>query len=199
MNEIYTIGHSNHQSEYFIGLLKQHGIEVVCDVRSQPFSKYNPQFNQSAISDELRKNGIKYVFMGTQLGVRSGDPENYRDGKVCYDLLAVSPEFRSGLARLRTGSESYRIALMCTEKDPINCHRAILVSRHLKALNLNIGHILASGGLESHYMLEERLLDMYNYANDDLFMGRTEKLEVVYGLHSEKIAYEISGDNDKDE
>jgi uncharacterized protein (DUF488 family) len=199
MNSIYTIGHSNHSADEFIRLLALHGIDALCDVRSQPYSRYNPQFNKDNLTAELERNGIKYIFLGKELGARSSDPDNYRNGKVRYELLASTREFHAGLERLRVGSGNYRIALMCSEKDPINCHRAILVSRYLYNINNKILHIHSNGALEAHEKLEQRLMDMYKIGEEDLFMGRVEKLRIAYEKQEDKIAYENNEQGDENE
>lgn len=128
MRYLYTIGHSNHEIETFINLLKSHNISAVCDVRSAPYSRYAPQFNYEAIREELRRKGIQYVYLGKELGPRSDDPDCYEDGKVEYGRLAQTDIFQEGLKRVNKGVQSFRVALMCAEKDPANCHRTILVA-----------------------------------------------------------------------
>ena len=132
MNEtVFTIGHSTHPQERFVSLLCQHGITALCDVRSTPYSRVNPQFNREGLRESLRACGITYVFLGKELGARSADPTCYEYGKVKYDRLAVTDLFRQGLDRVREGTRTYRVALMCAEKEPLECHRTILVARHL--------------------------------------------------------------------
>jgi uncharacterized protein (DUF488 family) len=128
---VYTIGHSNHRIEKFIELLSAHNVTAIADVRSHPYSRFNPQFNREKLRTALRTAGAAYAFQGRKLGARSEDPNCYVNGKVQYDLLARTPLFKEGLARLVLGADSHRIALMCAEKDPLTCHRAILVCRHL--------------------------------------------------------------------
>src|SRR5271169_2675230 len=123
---IFTIGHSTHTQEYFISLLSRHGITALCDVRSKPYSRVNPQFNREELQRVLREHGITYVFLGTELGARSDDPTCYENGKVQYDRLAHTELFRQGLDRVQEGVRKYRIALMCAEKEPLECHRTIL-------------------------------------------------------------------------
>ena len=98
---LYTIGHSNHDAERFIELLRAHGIEAVCDVRSRPYSQYCPQFNREALEATLRQAGIRYVFFGRVFGARPEDASCYRNGHVDYALLAETDPFRSGVRRLR--------------------------------------------------------------------------------------------------
>ena len=119
MTVLYSIGHSTHPFETFVGLLHMHGVTALVDVRSHPYSKHFPQFSKDALKDALQKSGITYVFLGKELGARSENPACYRQGKVQYELLAKEPLFAQGLDRLRQGMQNYQIALMCAEKDPL--------------------------------------------------------------------------------
>jgi uncharacterized protein (DUF488 family) len=130
--QIFTVGHSNHSIEKFVEILKRNGVNAIADVRSSPFSRYFPHFNQSSLKLSLKTNGIFYVFLGEQLGARSRNSECYVNGKAKYDLIAETKEFAEGLYRIIEGSKKYRIALMCAEQDPITCHRSILVCKNLK-------------------------------------------------------------------
>jgi uncharacterized protein (DUF488 family) len=161
--ELFTIGHSNLSIEAFVLLLQQHGITAVVDVRSRPFSRYLPHFNQSEIKASLSAVGIQYVFLGKELGARPEDLSCYDlSGKALYQRIAATPLFSEGIQRLLKGAASYKISLMCAEKDPITCHRTILVCHKLKDLSLQINHILSDGNLESHQDLEARLLSKFN-------------------------------------
>ena len=108
---VYTIGHSNHEEQTFLDLLLRHGIEVVADVRSQPYSKYTTQFNSDQIKPALAGAGINYVFLGRELGGRPDDPEFYdAEGRVRYDRVAESPLFRQGIERVEKGIQKFRVA-----------------------------------------------------------------------------------------
>jgi uncharacterized protein (DUF488 family) len=160
--QIFTVGHSNHSTERFLSLLKQHGVTAVADVRSFPFSRRFPHFNQSPLRNSLSSEEISYVFLGDQLGARPKDPECYVEGKARYELIAATEAFTMGLERIFKGAKHHQIALMCAEQDPITCHRAILVCKHLKNAGLDIKHILKTGDLEPHEHLEQRLLKLHN-------------------------------------
>jgi len=166
--ELFTIGHSNLSIEAFVLLLRQHGITAVADVRSHPFSRYLPHFNQSEIKASLSAVGIQYVFLGKELGARPEDLSCYDvSGKALYQRIAATPLFSEGIQRILSlakdrGAANYKISLMCAEKDPITCHRTILVCHKLKDFNLQINHILSDGNLESHQDLEARLLSKFN-------------------------------------
>src|ERR1700742_2928764 len=121
---IFTVGHSNPPIERFIGLLQPHGITALADVRSTPYSRFNPQFNKEKLQSALAAAGIRYVFLGEELGARTKDPSCYdEDGKVSYTKLARTDLFRKGIERLLTGMQQHRIAIMCAERDPLECHR----------------------------------------------------------------------------
>lgn len=161
--ELFTIGHSNLSIEAFVSLLQKHEITAIADVRSHPYSRYLPHFNKSELKTSLSSAGIQYVFLGKELGARPEDLSCYDiSGKALYDRIAATPLFAEGIGRLLKGTASYKISLMCAEKDPITCHRTILVCHKLKEFNLQINHILSDGNLESHTDLEARLLNKFN-------------------------------------
>ena len=189
---LYTIGHSTHAAEHLVSLLKQHGVNAVCDVRSRPYSRMNPQFNREALKQVLRGNGIAYVFLGKELGARSEDVSCYEKGKVQYDRLAHTSLFRQGLDRVREGMRDYCLALMCAEKDPLECHRTILVSRYLGVMGIAIKHILSDGLLETHEEALGRLLRNLHLPEQDMFRSHDEIISEAYRVQGERIAYEES-------
>jgi uncharacterized protein (DUF488 family) len=156
---IYTIGHSNHPEQRFIELLRQHDIGALADVRSIPFSRFNPQFNRERLAAALRGVGIDYVFLGQELGARPKDPQYYEGGRVSYAKLARSEPFRRGLERViaDAGAGPRRIALMCAERDPVECHRALLISPELVRAGVPVTHILPDGSVQSHAQVMQRL------------------------------------------
>ncbi|MDD9857340.1 MAG: DUF488 domain-containing protein [Gammaproteobacteria bacterium] len=187
-DELFTIGHSTHPIGHFVELLKQHGVDAVCDVRSHPHSAYNPQFNRDALQKSLREHAIHYVFLGKELGARSENPDCYVDGKVEYQLLAGAPLFARGMERLRRGMEKYAVALMCAEKDPVTCHRMILVCRNMRPFTARIKHILADGALETNAQAERRLqhkLGIYS----DLLRNEQQSIEDAYDAQGRAMAY----------
>jgi len=189
LRELFTIGHSSHSLPEFLALLEKHAIGVICDVRSTPYSRRNPQFNREDLRDALAERGIRYVFLGKELGARAEDPGCYVDGQARYDRIAKTPLFQSGLDRVRKGIESLRVGLMCAEADPLICHRTILVCRELRLEGLSIAHILPTGEIESQEDAEDRLLRLAKLDNGDLFRSRSELLEQAYDIHGKKIAY----------
>src|ERR1017187_3628963 len=140
---VFTVGHSNLEFAKFLALLAQHGIQAVADVRSSPYSQYNPQFNREPLQRALREHGISYVFLGVELGARRSEPECYVNGCADYTLISRTPAFQGGIERVIEGAAKMRLALMCAEKDPLNCHRCILVSPRLREHGLKILHILS--------------------------------------------------------
>lgn len=188
---LFTVGHSTHPMNRFIDLLKRHGITAVADVRSQPYSRVNPQFNREVLGATLKQNGIAYVFLGKELGARSDDPKCYIDGKVSYERLATSTTFKDGLERLREGMKLHKVVLMCAEKDPLSCHRTILVSRHvIDNLGFAVQHILADGRLEEHGAAMRRLMNLLKMPEADMFNSRQELLSQAYETQGERIAYQ---------
>lgn len=190
--EIFTVGHSTHTIDRFIDLLLRHKIEVVADVRSSPFSKFNPQFNRQELQDSLKGSGIRYVFLGRELGARSDDLACYVADKVQYDRLAKTSLFQSGLDRVVEGTNDYRIALMCAEKDPLDCHRTILVARELLRRGLSITHILENGVSESHPDSINRLVNSLGMSLDDMFKSQQEIVDDAYAMQANRIAYDQS-------
>ena len=191
---VFTIGHSTHSQKYFIGLLSRHGITALCDVRSKPYSRVNPQFNREELKEALRECGITYVFLGKELGARSEDPSCYENGKVQYERLAQTDLFHQGLDRVQKGMKEYRIALMCAEKEPLECHRTILVARCLAGLGLDVQHIHADGSLETHAAALSRLKRLLRLPDDDMFRSSEDVSADAYHLQEERIAYETISD-----
>lgn len=186
---VYTIGHSTHSIEAFVGLLKKHDISAVCDVRSRPYSRMNPQFNRESLKETLAGAGIKYVFLGKELGARSEDKNCYRNGQAQYELIAKTDLFRSGIDRVKAGARNFRVALMCAEKEPLECHRTILVARRLCEEGISVKHILANGSIEGHADAIGRLIAMLKIPNSDMFRSLDDVVGDAYTLQGSEIAY----------
>ena len=189
MIEIATIGHSTHSIERFVALLKGDGIDAAADVRSSPFSRHNPQFNRDALKAELKRAGIAYVFLGRELGARSNDPRDYDGDRVVYARLAASERFRAGIDRLLAGAAGHRIAMMCAEKDPLTCHRTILVARALVGHGVRIRHILPDGTIETHEATIERLIRELGVGTGDMFGPAADPVERAYHEQELRVAY----------
>ena len=154
---IYTIGHSNHDLQGFVDLLLRHRIEVLVDVRSQPYSAYATQFASAPLQEALAAAGVRYLFLGRELGGRPRDPSCYDpDGRVDYGRVAATTLFQGGIARLRRGIARYRIALLCAEENPAGCHRRRLVGRVLQEAGVAVLHIRGSGELEPEEAIAAR-------------------------------------------
>ena len=138
---ILTIGHSTHAIGEFLGLLETHGVASVADVRSAPYSRRQPQFNREALRRVLEEQGIGYDFRGVELGARSEDPSCYEDGRVQYRRLAETALFLSGIDLVAGEARERRVALLCAEKEPLECHRTLLVARELVKRDLLVSHI----------------------------------------------------------
>lgn len=191
---LFTIGYAPHSPEEFVALLKSNRIDVVADVRSSPYSQFKPEFNRESLATLLKSSNIGYVFLGEQLGARIRDTGCYRNGRVVFDLAAKTELFREGLQRVRNGLGKYRIALMCAEKDPLTCHRSILVSKNAVAEGIEVTHILADGTLEEHHESEKRLLKLHKLHHPALFETAKQLLERAYSRQEEKVAYSEDSD-----
>jgi uncharacterized protein (DUF488 family) len=186
---IWTIGHSNLGVAAFIDLLKAAGIEAVADVRSSPWSGHNPQFNREALKESLKTAGIAYAWLGEELGGRPKTRQFYCEGVADYRLMRRAPAFSAGLKRVTTGTETYRIALMCAEKHPLGCHRCLLVGRALHEAGRQVVHLLHDGGAMTQADIEEELLLLAGKDDADLFAPRNERVEAAYWTQNRKNAF----------
>ena len=186
---ILTIGHSNHPIARFTELLKQHDVTALADVRSVPFSRFNPQFNRQSLDKALAAAGIRYIYMGEELGARSSDPACYEGERVSFHKLAASAPFERGLEHALEESKAWRLVLMCAEREPLDCHRTILIARELERLGMPIAHILADGSLESHERTVQRLIAAEKIESDDLFRAPDEIAANAYDARAKKVAY----------
>lgn len=201
MGKLFTIGHSQYTPEYFANLLEKHGVNYILDVRSTPYSRYAEQFNRENIYTFLEKNGIRYSFMGKYFGARPTELSLYNsEGYLDFEKVAQSERFNIGIENVILGlGRGNRIALMCTEKDPIDCHRAIMVARAFDLRGIEVNHILPNGDIQSQRELDNRLLDMYfgdreqlsifNYKN---IVSEEEYITQAYRKRNEEIGYRIS-------
>lgn len=186
---VFTVGHSTHSLGALVALLRQHCVTVLADVRSAPYSRFNPQFNRETLKQKLLDHGIKYVFLGRELGARSDDRSCYENGRVQYARLAHTDLFHNGIARVIRGAGKYCVVLMCAEKEPLECHRTLLVARALAERGVVVKHILGNGRLESHEAAMERLLDLVGLPRQDLFRSKEELLAEALVRQEERVAY----------
>ena len=165
---LFTIGHSNHPIEHFLALLQQHGVEVVADVRSRPYSRFVPHFGKERLARLLDDEGLGYLFLGQELGGKpvQDDPPQAR---LDYRARIERPSFRQGIRTLRAAVADRRVALVCRERDPLDCHRLHLICRYLRPMALDIRHILPDGEVEVQDATERRLVERAGRAELALF------------------------------
>jgi uncharacterized protein (DUF488 family) len=194
---IYTIGHSIHSIDVFVGMLKSAGITAIADVRSAPYSRYQPQFNRQILEKSLLEANIQYVFLGDELGGRSPNESDFENGRVVYARLRQRPVFDVGLDRVILGSQKYTLALMCTEKEPLDCHRTLLVAQALAEQGLQISHIHSDSTVELHEAAIQRLLKIHKLDDADLFRSHEELVSEAILQQEHKIAF-TSRDAERD-
>lgn len=188
-DQLFTVGHSDHTVDGLISLLARYGVTAVADVRSQPYSRFAPQHNRENLGAVLTAASIAYVFLGRELGARRTESEAYRGRQARYELIRELPAYQEGIARLRNGVKTERIALLCAEQDPLTCHRTILICRSLRSDSIDIAHILADGSLETSDDADRRLIKMMDLPPRDLFRDNEEFIALAYDMQSERIAY----------
>jgi uncharacterized protein (DUF488 family) len=189
--DVLTIGHSNLPADRFLALLEGAGVTAVADVRSVPRSRRFPWFSGTRLAGRLAEADIAYVPMGDALGGRPRDPALYRDGVADYEAMAATPAFRAGLEDVTAQARRHRVCLMCAEREPLDCHRCLLVSRVLAEHGIVIGHILVDGTIEPHAATEERLLA--GAGKPDLFKDRAARLADAYRRRARAIAARAKG------
>ena len=188
--DLFTIGHSNLAADRFVDLLKGTGVTAIADVRSVPFSRWCPWFSRQALAERLARDGIAYLPLGDALGGRPRDPHLYRDGVADYEAMAMTPEFRAGLAQVHEAMARQRVCLMCAEREPLECHRCLLVARALAEQGVTSGHILSDGAIEPHAATEQRLLALAG-GGEDLFRDHAARLAEAYRRRARAIAARI--------
>jgi uncharacterized protein (DUF488 family) len=144
---IYSIGHSDHEPQAFIALLRRHGVTTLVDVRSQPYSRWVPQANRETLDRALQEAGLSYVFMGDSLGGRPSDPALYDSGqdRPDYERVAATPDFQAGVEELFQLARAETVAMMCSEGDHRRCHRALLITPVLLERGARVIHIHPDG------------------------------------------------------
>lgn len=187
--DLFSIGHSNMPAERFVALLKGAGVDAVADVRSVPSSRRFPWFSKNNLAARLAGEGIGYAGMGETLGGRPRDASLYRDGIADYEAMAKEPAFLAGLQELVDRTARARICLMCAEREPLDCHRCLLVTRALAARGLAIGHILHAGTIEPHTATEERLMALDDDGCDLFAAGQGDQLAAAYRRRARAIAF----------
>ena len=201
--KVFTIGHSTHDIDDFIGLLKKHEVNCLIDVRSQPYSRIAPQFNKDRLNSVLKSYNILYAHFEKEFGARHTKPSLLdEDNKVDFDKVREGAEFKQGIQRLRKALNlEYTIALMCSEANPFDCHRFSMISYQLIREDLEVSHILRDGNLRENNDLEKQLLEKYNkkLPQNTLFETVTEErqIEKAYRLRGKDIAFSLIHDEEK--
>ncbi|TWT42535.1 DUF488 domain-containing protein [Botrimarina hoheduenensis] len=186
---IYTVGYSIHEWPAFVSLLRGARITAIADVRSHPAARL-PQYRQENLSPGLRGEGIAYVWLGKELGARRDEPEAYLDHRADYERIARLPLFLAGIERLQRGARTHTIALMCAEREPLDCHRGVLIARVLQQRGWGVKHLLADGTVEEHRQTEARLIDRVGIDPLlDASAGRAELLKRAYDEYGAVMAY----------
>ena len=179
---LYSVGHSNQSQEEFLGLLRAHDVNCIVDVRSVPASKYTPQFNMEPLRTFLKQNGIQYLHFGEEFGARRTDCLD-AEGQVNFEMAVDTLNFQRGVQRLMTGLEKgFRISLMCSEANPLECHRFSLVSRYFYDNGLDVQHILKGAELASHKVLEEEMIQEYLHAKKH----RLAEVDQLFGTYTKE-------------
>jgi uncharacterized protein (DUF488 family) len=181
---LFTVGHSNHALEHFLALLRRHGVEAVADVRSRPYSRFVPHFGKERLARMLADAGLGYLFLGQELGgkpVRDDPPQ----ARLDYQARLREPSFERGIETLLDALAEQPVALMCRERDPLDCHRLHLICRYLRPMALDNRHILPDGEVEQHGTTERRLLGRPGKAELPLFqdVSGSEREQALTGAY----------------
>ncbi len=194
---IYTVGHSNHSIDFFLELLQSQNINCIIDVRSTPASRYNPQFNQTPLKNFLKNNQIQYLHFGEEFGARHEDEKLLdEEGIVQFEWFRKTKIFQQGVERVDIGtSKGYRIALMCSEGNPLECHRFSMISVYFQQIGFDVFHILKDKSVVTHASLEKELLKKFEKKLPvaSLFepdVSEADKIKAAYRLHNKEIGWQ---------
>ena len=183
--QIYTIGHSNHGLGEFLGLLRDAEIEVLVDVRSNPVSRYARHFDKTELQDALDRTGIRYLYLGRELGGKPLSPDFYdATGRVLYPRLAESPLFREGIERLYDEAQKQRVAVMCSEEDPTGCHRRMLIAPSLSARGVAVLHLRGDGRVQTEAQLVQ---DRTGAGSGGVQLAMLDSAEEVHSRSAKRI------------
>ena len=191
--DLFSIGHSNLAADRFTAMLRAAGAGAVADVRSVPASRFCPWFSAKNLAPLLTQDNMGYLRFGDTLGGRPRDPSLYCDGIVDYEAMARAPHFQAGLDRLIADAARHRLCLMCSERDPLDCHRCLLVARAIAARGLTVGHIQHDGAIEPHAVTEARLLQLENGGGDLFAAGQNERITAAYRRRARAVAFRNKG------
>jgi uncharacterized protein (DUF488 family) len=185
--DLLTLGHSNLPADRFVALLEAGDVTAVADVRSVPLSRWCPWFSRKPLAERLAAEGIAYLWLGDSLGGRPRERALYHDGVADYEAMAATTQFDAGLDRLAGEIGRHRLCLLCAEREPLDCHRCLLVARALAERGLAAGHLRQDGSIEPHATTEERLLELTG-AGTDLFRDRAARLADAYRRRARAVA-----------
>jgi uncharacterized protein (DUF488 family) len=198
---LLSIGHSNHAIETLLRLLQDAGVTALADVRSHPYSGRHPQFNRPELESALRSHDIAYVFLGDRLGGRPGQPSVYdATGRVDYERVRTTASFQRGLDSLIAGLEEHRIAMLCAEEDPLDCHRGLMIAPALVERGIAPSHLRGDRSLDTSEATERRLLATTGVGDgivDGLFAAaltdteRRQLLAEAYRIQARRKAYRL--------
>ena len=194
---LLSIGHSNLPAERLVQMLQNAGVSAVADVRSVPASRFCPWFSREPLAARLARGGIAYAFHGGALGGRPRDQGLYCDGVADYEAMAMQADYRAGLDQLIEVAKNATVCMLCAEREPLDCHRCLLLARSLREHGLNVGHILHNGMIESHTATEQRLLALdaescnlsCNLSCDLFASGQPMRLAAAYRRRARVMAY----------
>jgi len=189
--QCFTIGHSNRTLNEFISLLNNLSINCVVDARSKPYSKYAKQFNKETIKKFLEDNKIYYIFMGNELGAKTENAKFLTKGEVDFNKLRESPDFKNGISRIIDGlNKKFNIAIMCSEKNPIDCHRFSLISKELKFRGIEVKHIISAGEIKTQEEIENEVVKNFEKNQLNIF-GELDSIDNAYEKITKKIRYKV--------
>lgn len=190
-NSVLTVGHSTLTYEHFLMHIRSAGVTAIADVRSTPFSRHLPHFNRETLREKLKGDGVAYVFLGDELGGRPKESSYFCDGIADYEKMATASSFSLGIKRVTDGARRYRIALMCSEQNPLDCHRCLLVGRALKEHDISVEHIMSTGKLRSQAAIEDDLLAMAGKDQNqvDFFATARDRLSEAYRHRAMRVAF----------
>jgi len=188
---LYTIGYSSFSRDTLIRTLKEHSVRALVDVRSSPYSTRFKDFNKVELESVLKKQEIYYLFFGRELGARPGDISLYVNNTASFERMSQSSLFLSGCERLYNGLHKMSVCLMCAEKDPMTCHRTILICNNFRKLypDVQIRHIMHDGNIEIQEKLDRRLMMKFDLLQEDLFRSFEERRKEAYSRQEKEIAY----------
>ena len=198
VKKCYTIGYGNYPFDRFITFLQNVGIDRVIDVRSTPYSRFNPHFNRETLEKSLGRNEIGYRHMGEQIGGRYSDPGLlFPDGTVDYRKVRETKKFQDGIAEvLSIISSGKMIALMCAESKPEKCHRFALVSRDLQSKGIRVIHLRPDMTLQANEDLEKELINLLVDTRQKTISGEpVDYRDLMYEKLNRNIAFKVKDDH----